>query len=76
MELNIAMMRNGVNAAHMASVIKKSRFTYDKKRFGDVWFTPGEILLVADELSLDASQIDQIFFDGRLSKRKNSENIA
>jgi hypothetical protein len=66
MELNVAMLRNNATATKMADAIKKSRVSFNRKKYGEVPFDANEILALSKELSLTLEQVNVIFFDNEL----------
>ena len=54
----------GIN--ELADLIKKSRTSFDKKRFGKVKFDIKEIIVLSHVLSLNLEQVNDIFFGGQL----------
>jgi len=76
-ELNVAMLRKGVNAKGMAEVIKKSRVSFDKKRSGTVQFELNEVQAISKALDLTLQQVNVIFFDSTLHDGNyTNENVA
>jgi hypothetical protein len=61
MELNVVMLRKNVGSKELADVIKKSRVSFDKKRFGHVPFDINEVRALASALSLTLEQVNIIF---------------
>ena len=61
-KLTCLMCQRGLSSQDMADIIKKSRVTFDKKRFGDAPFNSDEIRDIAEALNLDAEEVKQIFF--------------
>ena len=65
-ELNVAMLRKNATATQMADVIKKSRVSFNRKKYGEVPFDANEISAIAEALSLNLQQVNVIFFDSNL----------
>jgi hypothetical protein len=72
MELNVAMLRKGVSALDMSEAIRKSRVTFNKKRFGETPFDANEIAALKAALELTPTQVDVIFFGGSLFDESGS----
>ena len=51
----------------MADTICISRQSYNYKENNKMQFTPGEIIKISRELNLTLEEVDEIFFDGKLS---------
>jgi len=70
-ELRVAMVRNNnATVCDMADVIKKSRVSFNKKRFGEVPFNVDEVLALSKALSLTLQDVNLIFFDSELRDGK------
>lgn len=65
-ELNVAMLRKNATTTQMADAIKKSRVSFNRKKFGEVPFDANEILALSEALSLTMGQVNVIFFDSQL----------
>ena len=66
MEIKGARVRLGLTQEHMASLIGKSVYTYQKKEAGKIKFFPDEIPIMARELNLSIEQTNNYFYDGKL----------
>lgn len=65
LELEIAMMRKGINAVSLAEIVGISRSTFYRKMNGDSEFTQGEIQRIVDALDLESPM--GIFFTPKVS---------
>lgn len=65
LELEIAMMRKGMNAVSLAEIVGISRSTFYRKMNGDSEFTQGEIQRIVDALDLESPM--GIFFTPKVS---------
>ncbi len=65
-ELRSARIAQSKDVSYMANVIRKTRDSYAKKERGVVKFTPDEIALISNDLSLTPAKINAIFFDSKL----------
>jgi DNA-binding XRE family transcriptional regulator len=71
LKLKAARVGKGLNQTEAAQAIETTTPTYCNKENGKKAFTTKEIEALAKVLNLNANDVDEIFFDGNLSKRLN-----
>lgn len=57
----------GFKQKDMAEAIEKSISIYSQKEKGDIEFNKNEIILIAKKLGLTMQDVNEIFFDGKLT---------
>lgn len=57
----------GYKQYEMADKVGISRQSYNYKENNKMQFTPEEIIKISRELNLTLEEVDEIFFDGKLS---------
>lgn len=77
LKLKAARVSKGLNQFETARAVGMAIATYCNKENGKKAFTAKEIEVLAELLNLNANDVDEIFFDGNLSKRltKSARNL-
>jgi len=76
LKLKSARVGKGLTQKEMARLINLALPTYCNKENGKADFTVEEISKVTRVLDLSYPQIDEIFFDGKLTTRLSQEHAA
>ena len=66
LKLEFARRDKGKSPKDMAQAIGKTENSYRKKERGEVAFSDDDKIIIANELDLTLSQVNEIFFDGKL----------
>lgn len=66
LKLEFARREKGKSPKDMAQAIGKAETSYRKKERGEVAFSDDDKIIIANELDLTLSQVNEIFFDGKL----------
>lgn len=66
LKLEFARREKGKSPKDMAQAIGKTENSYRKKERGEVAFSDDDKIIIANELDLTLSQVNEIFFDGKL----------